>query len=501
MVDIYTDLGNLTEDTTFDEVWVSLSTGYVRYITAMNNGSPVARVEKAERSGHGPVDSTHDSYIVAMNAVLDGDVDVKYWFGSNVIPNRRYTAYAKDDIPARYLHLLQFDSFNVDVVALQQVVEDVAYGELTFYQYNDLPDPLPGVIPTFNDGDVPAMIFSMEEAGWYHTIADAVDNKGTATILRTAIVSYEYVGATDSSTLNVNIPPRDDVRYSVDEGETWTDDPPDDPDDTTHLELTVGGEVVDFPIKHDTGLADPVDRITDGLPPYVISASSPYVVSLSNRDLSLYHGIQILTWRAESWGDSRHKFGGFTPILPISQLIMTAPSLVGQNAFDGIENRIVGTRGYYHLIVHRDTGTVILRETFTASQSAYDTDDYTSFVIAFESYPKSELLSAITASALSMEFKGTKRGLSVGQKLFCENEEMLLTAIGDTTIAGGEVRTALTIGRGENGTTAVAHSADTVIRAVSTEDRLRNLLVFASSGLTRPHYIRVIGYKKPEEIT
>ena len=118
------------------------------------------------------------------------------------------------------------------------------WSELTFFRYDNATD-IAVPVPSLEDGDVDGLIEDMETGGWYQATADAYTNKGTNTILRTAVVSYEYVGATDTATVNVSIIPRDNIRYSTD-GVNFTDDPPSDADDITHLEITAGGETADF---------------------------------------------------------------------------------------------------------------------------------------------------------------------------------------------------------------------------------------------------------------
>ena len=235
---------------------------------------------------------------------------------NNAIDVDNTLVYEKDDIPGKYKFLLQWDTFSADVASQEQQVEDVRWSELTFFRYIDsssLTVPVPG----FSDGDVDGLIEDMETGGWYQTTSAAYTNKGTNTILRTAIVSYEYVGSTDTSTVSVSIIPRDNIRYSID-GITFTDDPPDDENDITHLEITVGGESIDFTIKPATELVNPVERlISEAYPPWQGSLSPPQVNSFAGADFNRLYALQLHMWESLDWSNVHTVIcGGFSPLIP-----------------------------------------------------------------------------------------------------------------------------------------------------------------------------------------
>ena len=280
----YNDFANIDSDTDFDELWLAVSENYVSHINAAKDDIVVARVEKAERSRHGPVDSTHESYTIARDAVVDGNATVSYYFGPASISDGQLV-YAKDDVPAEYKYLLRGDDFSTDVAAQEQQVEDVRWSELTFFKYIDATD-IAVPVPSLADGDVDGMIEDMETGGWYQLISTAYTNRGTNSVLRTAIVSYEYVGSTDTATVNVNVVPANNLRYSTN-GVDFTDDPPDDEDEITHIEWTVGGEVIDIRIKPETALINPVENLINEIyPPWQSSPTSPVSASFSGADFN-----------------------------------------------------------------------------------------------------------------------------------------------------------------------------------------------------------------------
>ena len=408
MANIYLDTENIDSDTTFDELWLSLhpSRDYIGYITAINrddndNVEVAGRVLKTPRN---PIDTSDESYTIARDAVVSGTAVVKYYFGSTSF--RSYAvAYAKDDVPVEYKYLLQYDTFSADVASQEQQAEDVRWSELTFFKYDNATD-LAVPVPGFDDGDVDGLIEDMETGGWYRTTSDADTNKGTNTILRTAIVSYEYVGNTDTSTVSVNIIPRDNIRYSTD-GVTFTDDPPDDESTITHLEITVGGETIDFTIKPDTELVNPVERlISEVYPPWQSSLSTPQVNSFAGADFNRLYALQLHMWEAPGWSDVHTVIrAGFSTLIPIDEIQLTSPQLIGQDAFSGHGDNIEGNVGYYVLRFGRTEsqgqGKVELFQVNFDDLAAYD-DGYSVWLLCFESYPVTTLHNSVPNTAAAM---------------------------------------------------------------------------------------------------
>ena len=505
MADIYTDLDNIDSDTTFDEVWITLyNRGYISFITAMNEGEPVARVESIDAQNNATVDPTHESYEIARDAVVAETATVKYRFRGNTIPSR-YPAYEKDDVPLEFRHILRDDTFSADVQSQEQQVEDVRWSELTFFRYDNATD-IAVPVPSLEDGDVDGLIEDMETGGWYQLISTAYTNRGTNTILRTAVVSYEYVGNTDTATVNVSIIPRDNIRYSTD-GVNFTDDPPDDENDITHLEITVGGETVDFTIKPATELVNPVERlISEAYPPWQGSLSSPQVNSFAGADFNRLYALQLHMWEAPGWSDVHTVIrGGFSPLIPIDEIQLTSPQLIGQEAFSNHDDRIEGNVGYYVLRFGRTEsqgqGKVELFQVNSDDLPDYD-DGYSVWLICFESYPATTLHNSVpNTAAASVRIFGTGRGISDGDTLFVNDEEMEVTGMSDSQLIGSDVTTLIAVDRGVNDTTATSHDVGDDIRAILNADRIRNIVFFGSRNQSVPQPLRILGYKRPLEVT
>ena len=501
MANIYR-LPILTSTTTFDEIWIRLYDGFVNSVVAANDGDAIASVPQV-RNGN-PVDSEHAAYMVAMDAVVDGDAIVKYIFEQSPEAS---DAYAKADVPVKWKYLLQYDSFDVDVESAVTQSADNAYQELTFYQYNDASN-VATPVPTYTDGDLDTLIDDMEAAGWYISAGDAYTNKGDNTDLRLAIVSYEYIGATDTSTVNVKVLPEDDIRYSTDNGQTFTEDAPSDPDDITNLEITIGGETVDFLIKPETELVNPVEQIiNDVFPPYYYSYSSPYAASLASAVLSDFFGIQFRHWKGESWSrtqDPQH--GGITPVIPIDEIRITPPHLLGQDALSGHDDKIEGNVGYYLMIITKEAGEnrgeIQFVQVNSDNVSDYSNTRYTTLLCCFESYPNTEL--AVVMPHLTTQtvitIKGTGRGMSPNDILFIEDEQVRVSSVAAPTVGTDGVFAAITVDRARNGTSSSVHAIDTQVRGIINSDRIRNLSFLAERGLLRPHTIRILGYKRPKEL-
>ena len=507
MADVLVEnLDVITDSTTFDELWIRINTdrGYIQDLLVLNEGEFVGQVQNFGRTT--PLDESHESYEIARDAVVAGTATVKYLleYGRHVDPETE-SVYEKDDIPDRFKYRLQWDTFSADVAAQEQQVEDVRWSELTFFRYIDsssLTVPVPG----FSDGDVDGLIEDMETGGWYQTTSAAYTNKGTNTILRTAIVSYEYVGSTDTSTVSVSIIPRDNIRYSID-GITFTDDPPDDENDITHLEITVGGESIDFTIKPATELVNPVERlISEAYPPWQGSLSTPQVNSFGGADFNRLYALQLHMWEAPGWSDVHTVIrGGFSPLIPIDEIQLTSPQLIGQDAFSNHDDVIEGNVGYYVLRFGRTEsqgqGKVELFQVNSDNLPDYD-DGYSVWLICFESYPVTTLHNAVpNSAAASVRIFGTGRGISTGNTLFVNDEEMEVTGMSDSQLIGSDVTTLIAVDRGVNGTTATSHEVGDRIRAILNADRIRNIVFFGSRNQSVPQPLRILGYKRPLEVT
>ena len=404
---------------------------------------------------------------------------------------------ANADVPVRYRYLLQYDSFSDDVDTELTVTESTVYGERTFFTYDDS-STLAAPAPAFIDGLVGTLIGRMELAGWYETATEAYTNRGTNTTLRTAIVSYDWDGPTQTATVNVHLVDvdNDNIRYSTD-GTLWTDDPPSDLDDLRYLEFTINGETVDFLLKPETELVNPVERIINQLLP---GYSGSHTVSLGS-DITDYFGIQIRAYDGLDWGAVHEvSFGDVSKVHPIDEISLTPPHLLGQGQFSGHDDSIEGNIGYYLLRVNKHVGHIDFGQVDDDDISGHNTNDYTTFLCAFEGYPNTELHGDASATASVIIIKGIARGMAVGDTLFIEDEQIRINGIANPYLNGTVVLNSLTVTRGISGTTGIAHDADTQVRGVLNADRLRNFIVFKQNGLTRPFVIRVLGYQRIKEI-
>ena len=506
MASIYRNVDNIDSDTTFDEVWVgiSLQQQIVRYITAINEGEIAGRVETISRREGSAVDPTHESYEIARDAVVAGTATLKYYFGGNIIPRSNYSAYEKDDVPLERRHWLRYDTFSEDVQSQEQQVEDVRWSELTFFRYDDATD-IAVPVPSLEDGDVDGLIEDMETGGWYQLISTAYTNRGTNTTLRTAVVSYEYVGNTDTATVNVNVVPANKLRYSIN-GIDFTDNPPSDESTITHIEWTVSGEVIDIRIKPETELVNPVENlINQTFPPYENNPTSPSSASFSGADFNRLYAIQHHVWDAPSWSNAQAKdFSGFSELQPINELMLTSPQLIGQDDFSGHDEQIEGGGSYYVLLFGRtnDVGTGVVKIFHVDSDdiNVYGSD-YMAFLFCYESYPVTTLHNAVpNTAAASVRIFGTGRGISDGDTLFVNDEEMEVTGMSASQLIGSDVTTLIAVDRGVNDTTAAAHSVGDTIRAVLNSDRIRNLVFLRGHNSNPPVGIRILGYKRPLEV-
>ena len=99
-----------------------------------------------------------------------------------------------------------------------------------------------------------------------------------------------------------------------------------------------------------------------------------------------------------------------------------------------------------------------------------------------------------------MRIFGTGRGISDGDTLFVNDEEMEVTGMSDSQLIGSDVTTLIAVDRGVNGTTATSHEVGDRIRAIINADRIRNIVFFGSRNQSVPQPLRILGYKRPLEV-
>ena len=306
--------------------------------------------------------------------------------------------------------------------------------------------------------------------------------------------------------MNVKVLPEDDIRYSVDNGQTWTEAAPSDPDDITNLEITIGGETVDFLVKIETELVNPVEQIiNDVYPPYAYNLTTPYSASLASAVLSDFFGVQFRHWKGETWSNSHiPQYGGISAVIPIDEILLTPPHLIGQDAFSDYDDKIEGNHGYYLIIITKEVGEtrgeIQISQVDNDTITGYSYSKYVTLLCCFESYPNSDIYQSVNAGTIAFTIRGTNRGVSVGDTMFVEDEQMRVTSIGASFKDSNGVFHSIDVTRAINGTTAVAHDSDTRIRGVINSDRIRNLTFLAERGIARPHTLRILGYKRPKEL-
>ena len=201
-----------------------------------------------------------------------------------------------------------------------------------------------------------------------------------------------------------------------------------------------------FTIKPATELVNPVERlISEVYPPWQSSLSTPQVNSFAGADFNRLYALQLHQWEAPSWSDIHTVVrAGFSPLIPIDEIQLTSPQLIGQEPFSNHDDRIEGNVGYYVLRFGRTEsqgqGKVELFQVNSDDLADYD-DGYSVWLICFESYPVSELHEAISASATIVEIRGTARGISVDDILFVNDEQIEVDITGTVQADGDDIVT------------------------------------------------------------
>ena len=510
----FKSLSTIDDSTVFDEVWVGIIGTFVSKVIAVDTSQvgltnyPVAAVLTTTPGRTSPVDSSHESYDIAKEAVINGDAVLKYLFPPHGNSDKT-RAYLKDDVPVKWQHYLRHDTFGQSIESAEQQALNVSYADLTFYQYIDGVAVV--ITPSFSDGDVQTLIDSMETNSWYLTIADANVNRGANTVLRTCVVSYEYVGDTDTSTVNINLVPAGGVRYSTDGGITFNELVPADTTTITHLEITIGGESIDFPVNNETQelettLVDGHAEVQGAIFPAYTFIGYTNTWSLAGGDLSRYYALFFHAFKAPSWSDVNNaRYGGFSAPIPISLIQTTAPGLIRWGDVNNVySDAILYDKYYYRLSCTKSSadpyGQVDVTLVDVDEDTGISSDDRINILFCFESYPVTKFTEGVTSSATVVKLFGTRRGISIGDILYAGQEQMKIEFVGDSYFDFPIVVTDLIVNRAANGTTAVSHEVDKIARVKINSDRIRNFVYLRQWGLSSPFRVKVFGLKKYREV-
>ena len=497
------------EETNFNKVVVGLSSrsSFPSEIVAYQDDTRIGHVPYLNgKTGH--FDTSETTYGYVRDRIYDDEATHEYRIDGD--------DYASEsDVPDYLEFNLDKDPLQASLIALATVPDDV-YGDKVFYKYETIPEnnlALNQPTQLTFTGDVEALITSMEGFGWYINPSLANDNKdeGDET-LYTLLVHYNYDGEENEGDAHATTATTDAVQYSTDFGQTWTTTPPDDWEDVTTTRVNEGGVWVEHHLETETE-----EEIIAGQRyvsgnfwcPWQSSAVPSAVSTIDNVETHV-RSIQIQAIRPKSWSNTgQPKYGFYTTPIYTSEIQYVRPHLHGWgDVDDDYDSLIEGDAGLLVMIIQKSSGNMWFGYSDRDDQAdIYASSSYTIIWCGFESYPKTEVEAPISDSVsdLVLDILGTAYGIAVGDTVFCEDEQMRVEEIADSTTYsdGGVVQhvyTSLTVERAINSTTRASHAIGATVRVMVNQDRLRRFTVYKVSGVSAPLKIRLIGTDKPTRV-
>ena len=356
-----------------------------------------------------------------------------------------------DQLPSVYDHLRNSHPFHSDYV--QPDRSKGPYKSIHYHRTNDVFVDLPTTVDFTSRESSAHYRARITAAGW-----PSEPPTGTAT-LYWSVVTFG-VSSRGSPYSPYSAAANGDVEWSVDGGFNWLTTPPAPFSSVTNTRYRTGAEWIEI---------RPVEAAESDNPWRQISARSLVVLPTDGQFAleidgvalgQMYRlGIQmdvmdnndIIRRSGEAWISTHRIAGDEHPyglqLLPPTELAQTRPSIPYR----------------YLIAMHESRGQVELWHTGLAPNDS-SLGDYDGAYLTFASFPVGTLLAAITDTATTVLMSGGT-GIANGDVLYVESEEML--------VSSGEGTDTLTVTRGHNGTTAVAHASGVQFRGTVDDEQLR----------------------------
>ena len=504
----------ITSETVFNRVVVflltsPLSSPHLRSIRVRQDEGQY--VDYVLPTGRGRIIDPEDpGFVECRRRIVNGTATLHYLIieGSGYDGTADFSLrsiYTEDNLPTRFHFLLQYDTMRLEVQRAQEIDPSVGPTDKIFYTYATIPPgvgtTIPTPVPTWADGDVDGLISSMEDLHWYTAENQAYENRGVHETLYTCVVSYHYIGDLEFSSIDVTTPETGAIQFSTNHGDTWTDERPS-TGTITHVRRRINGHWVEFPLEIETVLRTGIEVVISEMFLPWQDSEYPRSYNISRDDISEIDLLILMAERTISWGDARTPiYGNFSSGQVRNEITLLRPHLIGQDAYTGLDDLVETGVGLHVLTINKNTGHVTVGHTMNEDIDSYAPySGYATFLFGWESYPATELQSAMTAISQLPFLKGSNFGLAVGNTLFCEAEQMRIDAMTSEHLNNGALRTQLQVTRGINGTTAAVHAVDTPIRAIVNGDEIRRITYLDHVGTDQPFRVRLLGHKQREEI-
>lgn len=376
------------------------------------------------------------------------------------------------------------DPFRRVLASSQQVLTGVGPRTEFWFKRGATAPALPSLATFDYDADV-TVASLMEAAGW-----ELGTPTGTDTLYWTRVTWSVVAGVSSASASPVA---SDDIRYSTDDGASFSATPPADMADVDAIEVYQEGYGwIEYPLRED--VISPFVNISGEVWQNAENgndAADQFINLASETDLlDDNYAVGFTVRQAFSWSDLGRRLQGHAD-LPIEGLQLARPQDIAGQTADGQVGRAT-----YIVVQNKEHGAVSVGLCDPATLlSDYDQQYWGTFRVVFVSYPRTALTEAAADSA-TVVYLEHKDGLATGDTLFIGDEQMtlgVLAASADSSHGGGF---SATVTRGANGTTAAAHADAAEVRGIVNKDAVRHLCITRRHGVPDHTRFRVTRLRK-----
>ena len=411
-----------------------------------------------------------DSELTELDTRIEnGTISVLYNYngttynGLSAVP-----AYLRDAVQQR-------DPF-IPVTSTTQGAEGPDIGPHTVFYYKRSSGETAPAVPDVSqyDGDANTIEILMDGSGWTPTVPTGTDP------LYYTRITYSRTGGTGSAFASA--PTTDDIRWSTDDGDTYTTTPPADNADIDSIQTYIAPYGWATQVVHDD-LINPFRRLSAEYWQNGANGSTSYdhYVALPTDTALLLDNYQVgfLVLKRQSWSDTGTVVYGGEVEFNTGNLMLTYPDqMASQDANGQVGNST------YMMVMNKETGGFDhagLCDPATLC-SDYDSAFYATWKFVFLAFPKTRLDGAITADAGILTVD-SGAGLAQNDILFIGDEQIRITS-GNPATPDENGDYTVNVTRGVNGTTAAAHADNAQVRARVNRDEVEYIVFTHRHGVS-----------------
>ena len=406
--------------------------------------------EGAVTPGDGALFDTADADFIALEDIVGTSGVTLYYLLGGVF-------YEEDDLPVGGEWCKEQNPFRLFTLS-QATPPNIGPRSVIRYKNFDVGTEALGPTMLIFTGDETELNTLMDDAGW---VKAPPTGSGV-----TYHITVNYWRIDDVTGISASSPVSDNILYSVDDGENWTTAPPADFSTVT----TIQTHGVEGWVEQDLiALTSPLDYIGN-MP---VSGTLPRRFSFDDVTPDFIYGMSL---RMENRVSGARVKRGYNVLLQNNFREMLVPP----SDIDESNNSAPDGKQFY-FFMHADMGMAIVAWT---NEAVADFDAGWWWVrCCLESYPLTELALSTLSGTLTLSVDSVA-GINNGDTIFINDEEMTVTSVNATADE-------LTVTRGVNDTSPVAHALNDTVRAVVNADAMRYLVILAKESAA-PTTLRIV---------